>query len=125
MDLFISNSSGLPIYEQLVVQIKNLILGGQLQEGEMLPSLRSLAKDLRISVITTKRAYDDLERAGFIETVAGKGCFVSKRDPELARESQLKRVEDALLKAIEEARYGGIGYEELAEMLQLMYEEKW
>ena len=91
----------------------------------MLPSLRSLAKDLRISVITTKRAYDDLERAGFIETVAGKGCFVSKRDPELTREAQLTCVEDLLLKAVEEARLGGIGYEELTEMLQLMYEEKW
>ena len=80
MNLIISNSSGKPIYEQITAQIKNSILSGELQEGEALPSMRALAKDLRISVITTKRAYEDLERDGFVVTVAGKGCFVAPRN---------------------------------------------
>ncbi len=121
MEIIISNSSGLPIYEQISSQVKNSILHGELKEGESLPSLRVLAKDLRISVITTKRAYDDLERDGFIETVAGKGCFVSKRDSAIMREAQLKQVEESLQKVIDEALRCAVGYEELADMLRLMY----
>lgn len=99
LNLIISNSSGKPIYEQITAQIKNSILSGELQEGEALPSMRALAKDLRISVITTKRAYEDLERDGFVVTVAGKGCFVAPRNLELMREEQRKQVEQTLEQA--------------------------
>ena len=101
MEIHISNSSGIPIYEQLVTQIKNLILNGALQDGEALPSMRLLAKELRISVITTKRAYEELEREGFITTVPGKGCFVARKNLELVREEQLRRAEDGLQKAVD------------------------
>ena len=92
MDIIISNSGGVPIYEQITRQMKGLILRGDLREGEALPSMRLLAKDLRISVITTKRAYEELEREGFLTTVPGKGCFVAARDLELVREETLRRV---------------------------------
>ena len=104
LNLIISNSSGKPIYEQITAQIKNSILSGELQEGEALPSMRALAKDLRISVITTKRAYEDLERDGFVVTVAGKGCFVAPRNLELMREEQRKRVEQTLEQAVEQVK---------------------
>ena len=96
MDIIISNSSGVPIYEQIVRQLKGLILSGQLAQGEALPSMRLLAKDLRISVITTKRAYEELERDGFLENVPGKGCFVAPQNRELLREAQLRKVEEEL-----------------------------
>lgn len=121
MDIIISNASDKPIYEQITAQIKNLILSGQLQEGEALPSMRLLAKDLRISVITTKRAYEELEREGFIETVMGKGSFVASRNMELMREEQLRRAEACMQKAVEIAQSSGISYEELQSMLQLLY----
>lgn len=123
MNLIISNSSGKPIYEQITVQIKNSILNGELQEGEMLPSMRALARDLHISVITTKRAYEDLERDGFVVTVAGKGCFVAPRNLELMREEQRKKVEEMLEKAVEQAKAASITLEELREMLVLLYED--
>lgn len=123
MNLIISNSSGKPIYEQITVQIKNSILSGELQEGEMLPSMRALARDLHISVITTKRAYEDLERDGFVVTVAGKGCFVAPRNLELMREEQRKKVEEMLEKAVEQAKAASITLEELREMLVLLYED--
>ena len=93
MQLYIDNRSGAPIYDQIYSQIKDAILSGQVTEGEALPSIRALAKDLRISVITTKRAYDELENEGFIYTLPGKGCFVAERSTELLREENLKKIE--------------------------------
>ena len=122
MDIIISNSSGVPIYEQIARQMKGLILRGELREGEALPSMRLLAKELRISVITTKRAYEELEREGFLENVPGKGCFVAPQNRELLREAQLRRVEDILTQAVDEARKGGIPLEELQELLNLLYQ---
>ena len=124
MDIIISNASGVPIYEQIVRQIKGLILSEELREGEALPSIRLLARDLRISVITTKRAYEELEREGFIETVMGKGSFVAGRNMELIREEQLRLAEGYLAQAMEVARQGGIQREELHRMLDLLYEEE-
>ena len=115
MDIIISNSGGVPIYEQITRQMKGLILRGELKEGEALPSMRLLAKELRISVITTKRAYEELERDGFLENVPGKGCFVAPQNKELLREAQLRRVEEKLTQAIEEARRGAVSLEELKE----------
>lgn len=123
MEIFISNTGGKPIYEQITQQIKEQILTGKLQEGDALPSMRLLAKELRISVITTKRAYEELEREGFLTTMAGKGCFVAKKNLELVREEQLRRIEENLQKAVEAARIGNISVEELTEMLQLLYHE--
>ncbi|WP_296626575.1 GntR family transcriptional regulator [uncultured Negativibacillus sp.] len=123
MNLIISNSSGRPIYEQITAQIKNSIISGELQEGEALPSMRALAKDLHISVITTKRAYEDLERDGFVVTVASKGCFVAPRNLELMREEQRKKVEGALQQAVDQAKMASITLSELQEMLKLLYEE--
>ncbi|PWM25495.1 MAG: GntR family transcriptional regulator [Oscillospiraceae bacterium] len=123
MTINISNSSGKPIYEQIVLQIKNQISAGVLSEGDPLPSIRLLAKELRISVITTKRAYEELERDGFIETVAGKGSFVARQNLELLREHALTRIEERLGEAVELARQHSIGCEELVEMLELLFEE--
>lgn len=123
MDIIISNSAGVPIYEQITQQMKGLILRGELREGEALPSMRLLAKELRISVITTKRAYEELERDGFLENVPGKGCFVAPQNRELLREAQLRRVEEKLTQAIEEARRGAVSLEELKEMLTELYQE--
>lgn len=123
MEIHISNSSGVPIYEQLVTQIKNLILNGTLQDGEALPSMRLLAKELRISVITTKRAYEELEREGFLCTVVGKGSFVAAKNPDLLREQQRRIVEESLAKAVETAKNYGISLEELQESLLILYGE--
>lgn len=122
MEIIISNSSGRPIYEQITAQIKNLILSGELSEGQALPSMRQLARDLRISVITTKRAYEDLEREGFLTNVPGKGCFVSVKDPGLLREETLRRIEAALQQAVDLAVSGGVSLQELTETLTLLYE---
>lgn len=122
MDLIISNSSGKPIYEQITSQIKNLIICGELKAGDGLPSMRTLAKDLRISVITTKRAYNDLEREGFIETITGKGSFVAARNVEVIREGNLRIAEEYLAKAADLARKSGISYDELCEVLKVIYE---
>ena len=121
MDIIISNSGGVPIYEQITRQMKGLILRGDLREGEALPSMRLLAKDLRISVITTKRAYEELERDGFLENVPGKGCFVAPQNRELLREAQLRRVEEKLTQAVEEARKGAFSLDELHELLNILY----
>ena len=123
MDIIISNSSGVPIYEQIVRQVKGLILSGALREGEALPSMRLLARDLRISVITTKRAYEELERDGFLSTVPGKGCFVAAQNRETQREALLCQIEEHLSQAVETARSGNIGLEELTEMLNTLYSE--
>ena len=124
MNILISNASGVPIYEQIVRQIKGAILDGQVQEGEALPSIRLLARDLRISVITTKRAYEELERSGFVTTVPGKGCFVAHQDRETRREAVLCRVEEHLAAAVEEGRAGAVTLEEMAEMLETLYGEE-
>ena len=123
MDIILSNSSDKPIYEQIVVQMKNLILAGELQEGQQLPSIRALASDLRISVITTKRAYAELEAQGFIETVQGKGSFAAGGNTELLREERLRHIEELLGNAVREARGAGIELQELHDMLDVMAEE--
>lgn len=123
MEIIIRNTTNQPIYEQIYAQIKAQIIAGKLSPGEALPSIRSLAKDLRISVITTKRAYEELERDGFLENVPGKGCFVAPQNRELLREAQLRRVEEKLTQAIEEARRGAVSLEELKEMLTELYQE--
>ena len=120
MDIIISNASDKPIYEQIISQIKDLILSGELEQGSMLPSIRNLASDLRISVITTKRAYSELEAQGFIETVQGKGSFVAGGNMELLREERLRHVEELLGKASREAQSAGISLQELHNMLDLM-----
>lgn len=122
MDIIISNSSGKPIYEQITAQIKNSIITGTLSEGDALPSMRLLAKELHISVITTKRAYEDLEREGFIETVTGKGSFVARKNVEFIREEQLRKAEGFLQNAVDVAKLGGITLEELRELLDLLYQ---
>ena len=122
MDIILSNSSGKPIYEQIADQVREQILSGALSAGDALPSMRVLAKELRISVITTKRAYEELERDGFLDNVPGKGCFVAPQNRELLREAQLRRVEDVLAQAVEEARKGGFSLSELQELLTLLYQ---
>ncbi|MEG0320945.1 MAG: GntR family transcriptional regulator [Oscillospiraceae bacterium] len=121
MDIIIRNSGETPIYDQIVRQIKGSILQGDLSIGEALPSMRLLAKDLRISVITTKRAYEELERDGFISTVPGKGCFVAPQNPELAREDALRRCEEQLAKAADIAKVSGITLQDLTDTLTLIY----
>lgn len=121
MDIILSNSSGKPIYEQISDQVKEQIMTGALTAGDALPSMRLLARELRISVITTKRAYEELERDGFLENVPGKGCFVAPQNRELLREAQLRRVEEMLSQAVDEARKGGFSLEELQEMLDILY----
>lgn len=121
MDIILSNSSGKPIYEQIADQIRSQIMSGALAAGDALPSMRLLAKELRISVITTKRAYEELERAGFLENVPGKGCFVAPQNRELIREAQLRTIEEMLSQVVEEARKGAFSLEELHELLDILY----
>ena len=120
MNVIVSNASDKPIYEQIYTQIKGAILRGECKEGEALPSIRALAKELRISVITTKRAFDDLERDGFIYSVQGKGSVVAVKNSELLREEYLRQTEQKLAEAVELARSGGITDEELAEMFSIL-----
>jgi GntR family transcriptional regulator len=121
MDILISNSNGIPIYEQIVSQIKNLILSGSLSEGDPLPSMRLLAKELRISVITTKRAYEELEREGYIVSITGKGSFVAVKNVELIKEEQLRIIEECLAKATKASKNCGIDLTELQEILSIIY----
>jgi len=123
MKIIISNSSDEPIYEQISKQIKGMILKGELKEGDLLPSIRGLARDLQISVITTKRAYDELEKEGFIETVQGKGSFVAAQNKELMKEKKLKIIEEKLVEVVEESKLLGLSYEEIEEMLKILFEE--
>jgi GntR family transcriptional regulator len=123
MNIFISNANGEPIYQQIVSQIKAGIIAGELKEGEALPSMRLLAKELRISVITTKRAYEELEREGFIVSYTGKGSFVSAPNQEFLKEQKLKETEEYLEKAVAAARAGGLLADELIKMLRLLWEE--
>lgn len=122
MEILISNASGKPIYDQIASQIKNRIISGLLAQGDALPSMRQLAQELRISVITTKRAYEELERDGFIETFPGKGSFVARKNMEFIREEQLKKMEGLLQQVVELAQGSGISQEELMELLRLQYE---
>lgn len=124
MDIIISNSSGVPIYEQIEEQIKSQIMTGELAEGDALPSMRVLAKELKISIITTKRAYEDLERDGFIESVTGKGSFVKGINSEMVKENMMFAIQELLETAVDKAILGKVSYEELGEMLRLLYEEK-
>ena len=120
MTIFIDNKSGVPIYEQICAQLKEQIISGALGEDEMLPSIRDLAKDLRISVITTKRAYDELAAEGFIYTVAGKGCFVAPKNVELLREENLKKLESHLAEAMRLAAVCGLTRQDILDMLDIM-----
>lgn len=123
MEIIISNSSDKPIYEQISSQIKNKIMNGTLETGEMLPSMRALARDLHISVITVQRAYEDLTRDGFIETVSGKGSFVASQNKEFIQEEQLRKAEELLQQVVDIGRSHGISYEQMANILKVLYEE--
>ena len=123
MNIFIDNKSGAPIYEQFYTQLKSQIISGTLQEDEALPSIRSLAKDLRISVVTTKRAYDELEKEGFIYTIAAKGCFVAPLNTDLLRETNLKKIEDYMEKIVHLTASCNLSEQELTEMLHFMMED--
>ena len=124
LEIIISNSSDQPIYEQVYSQIRDQIMSGDLKEGDRLPSIRALAAQLRISAITTKRAYSDLEAQGLVHTVPGKGCFVASDNVELLREERLRMVERSLAKAVADARIANISADELREMLELQLEDE-
>jgi len=124
MNIIISNSSSQPIYEQIANQVKAHIINGVLQSGEVLPSIRNLAKELQISVITTKRAYEELEKEGFVETVGGKGTFVSGQNSEFIREKRLKELEEKITEVVQEGKALNISALELKEMIDLVYEEE-
>ena len=124
MNLIISNASGKPIYEQIYTQVKNCIISGELSPGDALPSIRALAKDLRISVITTTRAYDELERDGFINRVPGKGCYVAEKNLELVREAHLKQIEEHMTEIVALAAGCSLTEEEAVRMLRLMWENE-
>lgn len=124
MTILIDNKSGLPIYDQIYTQIKAQIISGGLQTDDALPSIRSLAKDLRISVITTKRAYDELEQEGFIYTVPGKGCFVAPKNTQLLREENLKKIESHLQSICQLALTCSLSQGEVVEMLRFTWEDQ-
>ena len=124
MQILIDNKSGAPIYDQIYTQIKNQIIGGQLREHDMLPSIRGLAKDLRISFITTRRAYEELEKDGFIYTIQAKGCFVAPKNVELLREENLKRIEEHIEQIVQLAASCNLSREEILEMVNFSLEER-
>ncbi len=124
MNLIISNASGKPIYEQIYTQVKNCIISGELSPGDALPSIRALAKDLRISVITTTRAYDELERDGFIDRVPGKGCYVAEKNLELVREAHLKQIEEHMTEIVTLAAGCSLSEEDTVRMLRLIWENE-
>lgn len=124
MNIIISNKKDIPIYKQIYDQIKNLIISGELPPGESLPSIRGIAKDLKISVITTKRAYDELENDGYIYTVQGKGCFVAEKNKELIMEENLKKIEEHIKEIYEIAKISGLSQKEIIEMFILNGEER-
>ncbi|ABX44250.1 GntR family transcriptional regulator [Lachnoclostridium phytofermentans] len=121
MNINISNSSGQPIYDQITSQIKNLIITGELKEGDALPSMRLLAKELRISVITTKRAYEELEREGFIVSMTGKGSFVAGKNIEFIKEEHLRSMEEHLQQAVESATLAGVSLPEIIDLITYLY----
>jgi len=122
LDILLSNTSGLPIYEQITIQIKSQIINGDLDEGALLPSIRNLAKDLRISVITTKRAYDELEREGYINTIPGKGTFIAARNIEIIKEEYLRNIEEHLRQVVQLADFCSLGEEDIVMMYRLVRE---
>ena len=123
MEIVISNSTSKPIYEQITSQIKEMIMNGELKTGDPIPSMRSLARTIQVSVITVQKAYEDLQRDGFIETTVGRGSFVAARNKEFIQEEQRKKIEEHLLIAAETARVNGIKLEKLVELLKLFYME--
>lgn len=123
MKIIISNSSTDPIYEQIASQIKSMIIKGEMDVGHSLPSIRGLARDLQISVITTKRAYEELEKEGFIETMQGKGSFVAMQNKELLKEKKLKIIEDKLSEIVKESKILGVSLEQIEAMLKILFEE--
>ena len=123
MEIVVSNKASRPLYEQIVSQIKTQIMSGELKSGEALPSIRSLARSLQISVLTVQKAYDILQEDGFIETTAGKGCYVSAQNQDFYLEEQQKKIEGCLNEAIETARASGISLDKLINLLTLLYEE--
>ncbi len=124
MEIIISNRSGKPIYEQITAQVKSAIMSGELQPGDPLPSMRALAKSLHISVITTQRAYEDLQRDGFIDTITGRGSFVAVQNKDIIQEEQLRNAENHLQEAAEIGRTHGISLEKLIEILTIFYSEE-
>ena len=124
MRIIISNSSGMPIYEQIKEQIKSSILSGEMTEGDMLPSIRQLARDLKISVITTTRAYNDLQQEGFVTNVQGKGCYVLPQNNDMIREQLLREIEESFINAFNKGRVAKISRSELTEMFNMMLEEE-
>ncbi|MBQ8236857.1 MAG: GntR family transcriptional regulator [Oscillospiraceae bacterium] len=124
MQILIDNKSGAPIYDQIYTQIKNQIMAAQLREHDMLPSIRGLAKDLRISFITTRRAYEELEKDGFIYTIQAKGCFVAPKNVELLREENLKRIEEHIEQIVQLAASCNLSREEILDMVKFSLEER-
>ncbi len=124
MDIIITNQSDRPIYEQIMDQIKAQIINGELKEGDALPSMRLLAKELRISIITTKRAYEELEREGYIESYTGKGSFVKGVNHEMVKESVMFEIENLMEEVLEKAALAKVPFDELVERMKLLYEEK-
>lgn len=124
MNIIISNSSDIPLYEQVKEQIKNKIVSNELKAGELLPSIRNLAKGLRISVITTKNAYEELEKEGYVETIPGKGTYVANKNTEIIRDEQLQKIENLIDTAVSIAKISGISKKEIEDMLSILYEEK-
>lgn len=124
MDILIDNKSGAPIYEQIYSQIRSQIISGALKENDMLPSIRGLAKDLRISFITTKRAYEELEKEGFIYTIKAKGCYVAAKNVELLREENLKKIEEHIEQIVQLAASCNLSRENIIEMVNFSLEEQ-
>lgn len=124
MNIIISNSSNIPLYEQVKEQIKNKIVSNELKAGELLPSIRNLAKGLRISVITTKNAYEELEKEGYVETIPGKGTYVANKNTEIIRDEQLQKIENLIDTAVSIAKISGISKKEIEDMLSILYEEE-
>ncbi len=124
MNIIITNSSGIPIFEQIENAIKEAIFSNELKEGEMLPSVRSLANELKISFLTVKRAYDELEKAGFIKTVQGKGSYVSPKNLDLIKEEKLKEIQDYIEKIYEVSKLSNISKEEISELFKMIFEEE-
>lgn len=124
MDILIDNKSGTPIYDQIYTQLRSQILSGSLQENELLPSIRALAKDLRVSVITTKRAYEELEKGGYVYTVPAKGSYVAQQNTQLVREAYLTQIEEHIQEILSLAAACGLGEEEVLDLFRLLWRDQ-